>query len=344
MRVRRYGRAPHPRTGYPFMPQSILVTGGAGYVGSHACKALAKAGYTPVVFDNLSRGHREAVRWGPLVTGELSDRPALVAAMREHSVAAVMHFAAFAYVGESVAEPELYYRNNVIGTLNLLGAMREAGIGSIVFSSTCAVYGEPDEIPMRENVPLAPVNPYGETKLAIERALKWYGPAYGIRYAALRYFNAAGADPEGEIGEGHEPETHVIPLAIRAALGQAGPISVFGDDYPTADGSAVRDYIHVADLADAHVRALDYLGRGGESAAINLGTGTGTSVLELIASIERIGGQRVPHNLGPRRAGDPPALVADPSLAARLLGWRARHSDIDTIVRTALAWHKAHPA
>jgi UDP-arabinose 4-epimerase len=326
------------------MSHSILVTGGAGYVGSHACKALAKAGHTPVVFDNLSRGHREAVRWGPLVTGELSDRTALVTAMRQHSVTAIMHFAAFAYVGESVADPELYYRNNVIGTLNLLGAVREAGIGSIVFSSTCAVYGEPDKIPMREDVPLGPVNPYGETKLAIERALAWYAGAYGIRYAALRYFNAAGADLEGEIGENHDPETHVIPLAIRAALGQAGPISVFGTDYPTADGSAVRDYIHVTDLADAHVRAADYLAKGGKSAAINLGTGSGTSVLELIASIERISGRKVPHNLAPRRAGDPPALVADPGLAARLLGWRARHSDIDTIVRTALAWHEGHPA
>jgi UDP-arabinose 4-epimerase len=326
------------------MSHSILVTGGAGYVGSHACKALAKAGYTPVVFDNLSRGHREAVRWGPLVIGELSDRTALVAAMRQHSVTAVMHFAAFAYVGESVADPELYYLNNVIGTLNLLGAVREAGIASIVFSSTCAVYGEPDEIPMRENVRLAPVNPYGETKLAIERALAWYSGAYGIRYAALRYFNAAGADPEGEIGESHDPETHVIPLAIHAALGRAGPISVFGTDYPTADGSAVRDYIHVADLADAHVRAFEYLDKGGASAAINLGTGSGTSVLELIASVERISGRKVPHNLGPRRAGDPPALVADPSLAARLLGWRAAHSDIDTIVRTSLAWHEGRPA
>lgn len=326
------------------MSHSILVTGGAGYVGSHACKALAKAGYTPVVFDNLSRGHREAVRWGPLVTGELSDRAALVAAMRQHSVIAVMHFAAFAYVGESVADPELYYRNNVIGTLNLLGAVREAEINSIVFSSTCAVYGEPDKIPMRENVALGPVNPYGETKLAIERALAWYAAAYGMRYAALRYFNAAGADPEGEIGEDHDPETHVIPLAIRAALGQAEPISVFGTDYPTPDGSAVRDYIHVTDLADAHVRAVGYLDKGGESAAINLGTGRGTSVLELIASIERISGRKVPYTLGPRRAGDPPALVADPGLAAKLLGWRARHSDIDTIVRTALAWHEGHPA
>jgi UDP-glucose-4-epimerase GalE len=197
---------------------------------------------------------------------------------------------------------------------------------------------------MRENITLAPVNPYGETKLAIERALGWHSAAYGMRYAALRYFNAAGADPDGEIGEGHEPETHVVPLAIRAALGQAGPIGVFGTDYPTADGSAVRDYIHVTDLADAHVRALDYLGKGGASAAINLGTGKGTSVLELIGSVERISGRKVPHNLAPRRAGDPPALVADPSLAARLLGWRATHSDIDTIVRTALAWHEGHPA
>ena len=345
MRVPRYGRDLHPGTDRPIiMSHSILVTGGAGYVGSHACKALAKNGYTPVVFDNLSRGHREAVRWGPLVTGELSDRAALVAAMRQHSVTAVMHFAAFAYVGESVADPELYYRNNVIGTLNLLSAVREAGIGSIVFSSTCAVYGVPDEIPMREHLPLGPVNPYGETKLAIERALQWYSGAYGIRYAALRYFNAAGADPDGEIGEEHDPETHVIPLAIRAALGQAGPISVFGTDYPTADGSAIRDYIHVADLADAHVRAVGYLDKGGGSAAINLGTGSGTSVFELIASIERVSGRKVPHNLGPRREGDPPALVADPSLAARLLGWRAQHSDIDTIVRTALAWHEGHPA
>ena len=325
------------------MPQSILVTGGAGYVGSHACKALAKAGYVPVVFDNLSRGHREAVRWGPLVEGDLSDRAALLAAIEQYSVAAVMHFAAFAYVGESVADPELYYRNNVGGTLILLGAMREAGIGSIVFSSTCAVYGIPEKIPMREDTPLGPVNPYGETKLAIERALRWYGPAYGIRFAALRYFNAAGADPEGELGERHDPETHVIPLAIRAGLGRAGSISIFGTDYPTKDGTAIRDYIHVADLADAHVRALGYLDKGGDSAAINLGTGSGTSVLELLASVERVGGRKVPRRLAPRREGDPPALVADPGRAAELLGWRATQSDIDTIVRTAMAWHGQHP-
>ncbi|MGH6974341.1 MAG: UDP-glucose 4-epimerase GalE, partial [Stellaceae bacterium] len=260
------------------MTHSILVTGGAGYVGSHACKALAGAGYVPVVYDNLSRGHRGAVRWGPLVEGDLSDRTALLTAMRTHSITAVMHFAAFAYVGESVSQPELYYRNNVVGTLDLLAAIREAGIGTIVFSSTCAVYGIPEVMPIRESAPLGPVNPYGETKLAIERALHWHAAAYGIRYAALRYFNAAGADAAGEIGEDHDPETHLVPLAIRAALRQGGPVSIFGTDYPTPDGTAVRDYIHVADLADAHVRALGYLAGGGDSAAINLGTGSGSSV------------------------------------------------------------------
>jgi UDP-glucose-4-epimerase GalE len=326
------------------MSQSILVTGGAGYVGSHACKALAKAGYVPVVFDNLSRGHREAVRWGPLVVGDISDRAALVTTLKQHSAAAVMHFAAFAYVGESVADPALYYRNNVIGTLTLLDAMRDADISPMVFSSTCAVYGLPEKIPMREDTPLGPVNPYGETKLAIEQALRWYSRAHGIRFAALRYFNAAGADAEGEIGEMHEPETHVIPLAIRAALGQGGPIDILGTDYPTADGTAVRDYIHVTDLAEAHVGALAYLNQGGESASINLGTGVGTSVLELLGAVERVSGRKVPSIAAPRRTGDPPALVADPGRAAELLGWRARHSEIDTIVRTALAWHQGHPA
>ncbi len=325
------------------MSKSILVTGGAGYVGSHACKALASAGYTPVVYDNLSRGHRAAVRWGPFVEGDLDDRARLVTAMRGHSVAAVMHFAAFAYVGESVAEPELYYRNNVGGTLALLAAMREAEIDRIVFSSTCAVYGSPAEVPIRETAAPHPVNPYGETKLAIERALGWYGNAYGIRSVALRYFNAAGADPAGEIGEDHEPETHLIPLVIRAALGQAGPIAIFGTDYPTPDGSAVRDYIHVADLADAHVRALAHLADGGASAILNLGTGTGHSVRAVIAAVERLGGREVPRREAPRRAGDPPSLVADPSAAAAGLGWRATQSDLDTIIRTALAWHERHP-
>jgi UDP-arabinose 4-epimerase len=322
------------------MSQSILVTGGAGYVGSHACKALANAGYRPVVYDNLSRGHREAVRWGPLIEGDLHDSEALTAALQAHHVAAVMHFAAFAYVGESVAEPETYYRNNVAGTLALLAAMRQAGIATIVFSSTCAVYGIPDRLPITETTPKLPLNPYGETKLAIERVLHWYGAAYGLRFAALRYFNAAGADPEGEIGEDHDPETHLIPLVLRAALGAGGPVEVYGTDYPTADGTAIRDYIHVTDLADAHVRALGYLSSGGESGALNLGTGQGCSVREVIAAVERIGGRPVPFRETARRPGDPPELVADPALAGARLQWQPHHSDLDTIIRTALAWER----
>ncbi|HEX3862928.1 MAG TPA: UDP-glucose 4-epimerase GalE [Stellaceae bacterium] len=320
------------------MSQSILVTGGAGYVGSHACKALATAGYRPIVYDNLSRGYREAVRWGPLVEGDLHDRATLVDTMRAHDVTAIMHFAAFAYVGESVGNPELYYTNNVGGTLSLLGAMHDAGVERIVFSSTCAVYGVPDRLPISEATAKAPLNPYGETKLAIERALHWYAGAYGFRYAALRYFNAAGGDPDGEVGENHEPETHLIPLILRAALQRGDPIGIFGTDYPTPDGTAIRDYIHVADLADAHVRALDYLAGGGDSAALNLGTGHGHSVREVIAAVERVGQRPVPQREMPRRAGDPPELVADPALAFARLGWQARHSDIDTIIATALAW------
>jgi UDP-glucose-4-epimerase GalE len=320
------------------MSQSILVTGGAGYVGSHACKALAGAGYRPVVYDNLSRGHREAVRWGPLVAADLHDRARLVEAMRSHRVAAVMHFAAFAYVGESMTEPELYYRNNVGGTLALLAAMREAGVETIVFSSTCAVYGIPDRVPIRETTATAPLNPYGETKLAIERVLHWYGAAYGLRYAALRYFNAAGGDPDREIGEDHEPETHLIPLVLRAALGRGDPLQIFGSDYPTPDGTAIRDYIHVSDLADAHVRALGHLAAGGAGGALNLGTGSGHSVREVVAAVERIAGCPVPRHEAARRPGDPAELVADPTLAQTRLGWQPRLSDLDTIIRTALAW------
>ena len=320
------------------MSQSILVTGGAGYVGSHACKALAKAGYLPVVYDNLSRGHRQAVQWGPLVEGDLHDCARLAAAFRAHRIEAVMHFAAFAYVGESVTSPEIYYRNNVGGTLALLAAMREAGAGTIVFSSTCAVYGVPQHVPIRETTATAPLNPYGETKLAIERALHWYAGAYGMRYMALRYFNAAGADPDGEIGEDHEPETHLIPLVLRAALGSGGPVEIYGTDYPTPDGTAIRDYIHVSDLADAHVRALAHLAAGGDSAALNLGTGSGCSVREVIAAVERIAGRRVPKREAARRPGDPPELVADPALARSRLGWQPRHSALDTIIGTALAW------
>jgi UDP-glucose-4-epimerase GalE len=249
-----------------------------------------------------------------------------------------MHFAAFAYVGESGTDPALYYSNNVCGTLSLLDAMRDVGADRIVFSSSCATYGLPDSVPIRETMAQLPVNPYGETKLAIERVLRWYGPAYGLRSAALRYFNAAGCDRDGEIGEEHDPETHLIPLVVRAALGTAAPVQIFGTDYPTPDGTAIRDYVHVDDLAVAHVRALQHLAGGGESTAVNLATGNGYSVREIIAAVAKAVGRAVPQREAPRRPGDPPALIADPSLAAQVLGWRAQYSDLDTIIQTALAW------
>jgi UDP-glucose-4-epimerase GalE len=322
------------------MSQSVLVTGGAGYIGSHACKALARAGYQPVVFDNLSRGHREAVRWGPLIEGDLADRNRLVMALETHQVATVMHFAACAYVGESMTDPAMYYRNNLGGSLSLIEAMRETGVDKIVFSSTCATYGIPAGGPIGESVPQLPVNPYGETKLAIERALHWYGEAYGLRSVSLRYFNAAGADSEGEIGELHEPETHLVPLVLQTALKQRPHVDIYGTDYPTSDGTAVRDYIHVEDLAEAHVRALEHLCAGRESMALNLGTGRGHSVREVIAVAESVSGRAIRRREVARRPGDPPVLVADPSRAAEQLGWRAQRSDLQTIIGTAFAWHE----
>jgi UDP-glucose-4-epimerase GalE len=321
------------------MSETILVTGGAGYVGSHACKALARAGYRPVAYDSLIRGHREAVRWGPLVQADLADAKRLTDTIKRFEVAAVLHFAAFAYVGESVEEPGLYFRNNVANTLTLLEAMRTSAVRHIVFSSTCATYGVPERVPITESAPQRPVNPYGESKLMVERMLHWYGAAHGFTHAALRYFNAAGADPEGEIGEDHEPETHLIPLVLQAAMGQRARIDVLGTDYPTPDGTAIRDYIHVQDLADAHIRAVQLLLRGGLSITVNLGTGAGHSVREVIAAAERVTGRRVPRREAPRRFGDPPVLVADPSRARELLGWTAKHSDLDTILKTAWAWH-----
>jgi UDP-arabinose 4-epimerase len=326
------------------MGSAVLVTGGAGYIGSHAAKALARAGDLPIVYDNLSRGHRAAVRWGPLVEGDVGDRERLATVFAQYKIAAVMHFAAFAYVGESVIDPALYYRNNLEGTLSLLDSMRAAGAREIVFSSTCATYGVPTDVPIRETAAQLPVNPYGETKLAIERALRWYSEAYHMRWAALRYFNAAGADRDGEIGEDHEPETHLVPLIVQAALGRRSAIDVFGTDYPTPDGTAIRDYIHVDDLAAAHLRALDRLRAGADSIALNLGTGHGYSVREVIAAAERVCGRPVPARDAPRRPGDPPALVADPSLAQRTLGWRAECSDLDTIIRTAFSWQSRKPA
>jgi UDP-arabinose 4-epimerase len=325
------------------MSEAILVTGGAGYIGAHACKGLARAGYRPVVFDNLSRGHRTAVRWGPLVEGELADREGLRTAIEQYRVSAVMHFAAYAYVGESIADPALYYRNNLGGSLSLFEAMRAGGVDRIVFSSTCATYGTPASVPIKESAAQLPVNPYGETKLAIERALHWYGRAYGMRAVSLRYFNAAGADPDGEIGECHEPETHLLPLVLHAALGRRPPIEIYGTDYPTPDGTAIRDYIHVTDLVAAHVRALEHLNAGHGSTALNLGTGRGHSVREVIAAAETVAGRPIPRREVARRPGDPPALVADPARAADLLGWRAEMSDLETIIRTALAWHEKQP-
>jgi UDP-glucose-4-epimerase GalE len=301
---------------------------------------LARAGYQPVVFDNLSRGHREAVRWGPLIEGDLADRKRLIMALKTHRVAAVMHFAAYAYVGESVADPAMYYRNNLGGSLSLIEAMRETRVDKIVFSSTCATYGILADSPIGESAPQLPVNPYGETKLAIERALRWYGEAYGLRSVSLRYFNAAGADPEGEIGELHEPETHLVPLVLQTALQQRSRVDIYGTDYPTPDGTAIRDYIHVEDLAEAHVRALEHLCAGRESTALNLGTGRGHSVREVIAAAESVCGRAIPRREAPRRAGDPPMLVADPSRAAEQLGWRAHRSDLRTIISTAFAWQK----
>lgn len=321
------------------MVQNILVTGGAGYIGSHACKALSRAGYAPIAYDNLVYGHRDSVRWGPLVEGDLADTALLADTLARFEIAAVIHFAAFAYVGESMEKPQLYFRNNVVNTLALLDAMLAAKLRHIVFSSSCATYGTPARVPITEDTPQNPVNPYGESKLICERAIHWYGEAYGMRYAALRYFNAAGADPDGEIGEAHAPETHLVPLVLATALGQRARIDIYGTDYPTPDGSAVRDYIHVQDLAEAHVAALGRLLAGGGSLALNLGTGAGHSVREVISAAERVTGRKIARREMPRRAGDPPVLVADVARAREALGWRARMSDLDAILATAWRWH-----
>ena len=318
--------------------RTVLVTGGAGYIGSNACKGLARAGNLRVSYDNLVHGHREAVRWGPLVEGDIADRARLDAAIAEHRPDAVMHFAAYAYVGESVADPGKYYRNNVAGTLTLLEAMRDHGIDKLVFSSTCATYGEPMHLPLTENHPQLPVNPYGTTKLMVERMLADFATAHSLRSISLRYFNAAGADPDGEIGECHDPETHLIPLVLDAAAGARTHITVHGDDYETPDGTCIRDYIHVSDLAEAHVLALRALERGAGSAAYNLGNGRGFSVREVIESARRITGKQIPVIAGPRRPGDPPVLVADADRARRDLGWTPRHCDLGDMLRTAWAW------
>jgi UDP-glucose-4-epimerase GalE len=320
---------------------SILIVGGAGYIGSQTAKAVARAGLEPVVLDNLVHGHRWAAKWGKLVEGDISDRALLDRVLVEHRVTAIIHFAAYAYVGESVTNPRKYFHNNVTGTLTLLDAMIDRGVRDIVFSSTCATYGIPVAMPMTEDHPQKPINPYGESKLAVERVLHWYQGAYGLRYAALRYFNAAGADPDGEIGEDHDPETHLVPLAIGAALGRAPALKIFGTDYATPDGTAIRDYIHVADLAAAHLLALGVLERGEQHAlALNLGTGRGHSVRQVITSVEKVSGRKVPSAEVGRREGDPPSLVADASRAMQTLGWQPKYGDLDTIVEHAFRWQK----
>jgi UDP-glucose-4-epimerase GalE len=324
--------------------RKILVAGGAGYIGSHVCKALAAAGCVPVAYDNLVRGHAWAVKWGPLIEGDIADTALLKQVLRMHDIHVVMHLAAYAYVGESMQDPGKYFRNNVAGTISLLDAMVATGTRCLVLSSTCATYGLPEVLPIAEDHPQRPVNPYGESKLSVERALKWYEDAHGLRSVALRFFNAAGADPDGEIGEDHDPETHLVPLAIQAALGLRKELNVFGTDYPTPDGTAIRDYIHVADLAAAHVAALHYLTAENRGVALNLGTGHGHSVREVIRQVERVAGRRVPTRNAPPRPGDPPVLVATSERAAQLLAWRAQHSDLATIVESAWRWHRGQSA
>jgi UDP-glucose-4-epimerase GalE len=312
----------------------ILVTGGAGYIGSHTTYRLLRHGHEVVVADDLSRGHRENVAADRLRVLPLQDTQGLVRLMQEQRTEAVVHFAAYIAVGESTQEPELYFWNNVAGSISLLSAMRQAGVRHLVFSSTAAVYGMPERVPISEEMPHAPVSPYGESKVMVEKILGWLDQARGLRSIALRYFNACGADPEAGLGEEHEPETHLIPLLFRAIL-SGQPITIFGDDYDTADGTCIRDYVHVGDLAEAHVAAIEHLLRGGGSDAFNVGTGSGFSVREVMAAVERVTGQPVPYRIGPRREGDPPVLVADSQRLQRTLGWRPEYTGIDRMVQTA---------
>ena len=323
---------------------NVLVTGGAGYVGAHACKALARAGYVPVVYDNLSTGHEAFVCWGPLIKADIRDHATLREVMLSHDISAVLHFAACAYVGELVINPQKYYDNNVSGTLSLLRAMLDADVSTIVFSSSCAIYGEPEQVPITEAAAKQPVNPYGASKLMIERVLSDYTRAYGLQTIALRYFNAAGADPDGEVGELRDPETHLIPRAMMAIQGHLSDFAVFGSDYPTPDGTAIRDYIHVSDLAEAHVAALRGLQSGRPNGAYNLGTGIGYSVKQVLEAIAAETGESLRTPMGLRREGDPAELIADASLGRRELDWSPHLSDLKTIVHTSWAWHRrAHP-
>lgn len=322
----------------------IMVTGGAGYIGSHTAKSLAAAGMQPITLDDLTTGHSSTVRWGPLIRCDIGDSYAVRCAIEDYSIEAVLHFAGLCYVGDSVRDPRAYFRNNVTNTIKLLDTICDAGVRYFVFSSSCATYGIPKIVPITEDTLQCPISPYGESKLFVERILHWYGRAYGLKWLALRYFNAAGADPDGELGESHDPETHLIPLAIQAALGRRAELEIYGSDYPTPDGSAIRDYIHVTDLANAHVRALQYLQGGGVSRALNIGTGKGLSVYEILETVQNITGLRVPVRVAPRREGDAPVLVAEVKHAREVLGWTPRFSSIESIIATAYSWQSRAPA
>lgn len=322
---------------------AILVAGGAGFIGSHVCKALAGAGYLPVTLDNLSTGYRQAVKWGPLHEGDIRDQAFVSTQIERYRPVGAMHFAAYIEVGESAINPLKYYDNNVSAAIGFTQALIAGGVEAFVFSSTAAVYGTPQASPIPESHPTQPINAYGASKLAFESALTWFGAAHPFRWNALRYFNAAGGDPEGETGESHEPESHLIPNLIKAALGKGPALTVFGEDYPTHDGTPIRDYIHVSDLADAHVLAIRALIEGGQSGIMNVGTGEGVTVKEMIAAASRVLNAPVPHSVGPRRPGDPPSLVADSAHLKQRLGWRPVRSDIETILRDAALWQRTRP-
>ena len=323
--------------------KSILVVGGAGYIGSYMCKYLARNGYQPIVLDNLIYGHKEAVRWGPFFEGSMADWNLLNRIFSEYEIAAVMHFAAFCYVGESITEPAKYYHNNVAETISLLEMMIEKNISNFIFSSSCATYGEPVEIPITEHHSQNPINPYGRSKLMVEQILRDFRNAYDLEYVSLRYFNAAGADPDGELGEDHMPETHLIPLVLQTALGQREVLHIFGDDYPTKDGTCVRDYIHIDDLAQAHLLALERLINNIGGGEYNLGNGNGESVKEVVKIAGKITGKPIATKITERRIGDPAVLIGSSEKAIRELGWRPQFSDLDMIIETAWKWHKNHP-
>ena len=320
--------------------QNVVVTGGAGFIGSHVCKALSKAGYLPVAYDNLSRGNRAAVKFGPLEEGDIRDVGRLSGVLKSHAAAGVIHMAAFAYVRESVLDPLAYYDNNVGGSTRIVMAMREAGVSRIVFSSTCATYGEARETPITESHPTDPINPYGASKLMVERVLRDADAAHGIKSVSLRYFNAAGSDPDGEIGEWHVPETHIIPLCLMAARGEIEAFTLLGEDHATPDGTALRDYIHVCDLADAHVLALEYMLKGGKTEVMNLGNGRGYSVRQVIAAVEKVTGLKVPVTCLPRHPADPPVLVSDGQFARRCLGFLPKRPDLEQMVADSWAWRQ----